>query len=112
MNNDILDPVQGQDRAHHVFGAVIHPVYRGLSRQTKNVVGFLVTSVAWDSFFARNIPPKADDMLVYLNNTCGESAAYEIHNGKVSPSIETWTRDGRRIYILFSNLPWTHCICP
>ena len=73
---------------NHLWGVTLYPVFSSLLRLRENVVGFLIMSVALDTFFDNLLPEKADNILVMVNNTCGQSIGYEVVNGKVG--FGTW----------------------
>ena len=65
-----------------VLSLSVYPVHETLAQES--VTGFLLMSVAWGRFFDNLLPSDVRNIRVFVNNTCGQSAAFDIVNGKVS----------------------------
>lgn len=74
----------GSHADRHAYSVSAYPVYRSLSKKSDNVVGFTFLTIVWDTFFANKLSQEADDLLVVVKNTCGQSAAFKINGGEVS----------------------------
>ena len=79
----VAELAQEQLRGDQIWVNSVFPVYSSLLKLKQNVVGFLVMSVSLETLFDNLLPQKVRKILVIIKNTCGQSIAYEIENGKV-----------------------------
>jgi len=80
----------GQYR-HHVdtymggpVSTLFYPVFDTFQRKTRKVVGVLITSIYWRSFFANKLAEDVKGILCVLENTLNQSFSYRVDGKKVT----------------------------
>jgi len=72
--------------------AVVHPVFDDISENSA-IVGYHVAVIPWIEFFKSNRGPDSMDMIVVMQNTCGEQFSVELKGKNVTILGETDEHD-------------------
>ena len=73
-----------EEKADEVWGVTAFPVFKTLLKKVEDVVGYVFLSLAWGTTFDNLLPEGVGNIRVSVNNTCGQSAGFDIVRGKVS----------------------------
>lgn len=75
--------------------AITVPVFEGFSKVNSTIVGFITATIPWLTFFAHNLGPTANDMVVVMNNTCGGIFSLQVSGNEVVIIGDYDAHDGR-----------------
>lgn len=89
---DDHEALHATDRRLHPHSIAAQPVYKGLSAQADDVVGYIYSVVSWESYLLNLLPDGVVGIVVVLRNSCGQSVTYELTGNDVSTQYKKTTQ--------------------
>lgn len=67
-----------EDKFHGPASNIYYPLIDTFDPATRDVVGFIISSVSWESFFTASLPPDPNGITSVIKNSCGEVFTFQI----------------------------------
>lgn len=91
----------------------LQPVFEKMNDRESNVVGFLLSLIAWDTFMANLLPDGVTGIVAVLHNTCNQNHTYFLDGYKVKMCEEenqlffTFICTQALPFVSTDAIPWT-----